>query len=236
VPEALGRRALGWVLAGVTLVWRGLCRVRTVRDPRPALRAAHTPYVMALLHAHQVTGILANDERRGELAAMVSRSADGELVVPSMRARGIRPVRGSGGDLNKGGPRALTEMSGLLRQGMAGLLTVDGPKGPRNQVKRGVAELALRVPGAVVVPVLALPSRRWVLGRTWERFQIPLPFSRLSLVFGETVRPKEGEGAEGLRQRIEVELSRLEREWDPGEAAAASVEPLAAAPSLSRSA
>lgn len=219
------RRALGWVFGAALYACSRLCRRRTLNDPRPGLRAKGTPYVVALLHAHQLAALLANDEPRGDLAAMVSRSADGELVVPAMRVRGVRPVRGSSGALKKRGPQALVEMRDWLAGGGgAALLTVDGPRGPRSRVKPGVAELALGVPGAVVLTVLALPSRRWVLRRSWERFQIPKPFSTISLVFGETLRPDAAEGREALRARIEAELVRLEREWDPVEASAPRTE------------
>ena len=127
-------------------------------------------------------------------------------------------------------------MCELLGRGVAGLLTVDGPRGPRNRVKRGVAELALRVDGAVVLPVLALPSRRRVIEGSWERFQVPLPLSEISLVFGEPVRPADGETAEALRRRVETALNRLERQWDPEEAPAETLEPRSALPSLRRSA
>ena len=231
-------RSLGALLGGVMIVWRWLVRRRCVNDPRPQLREKSTPTVFALPHAHQLSAMLVNDEPRGRLAAMVSRSFDGDLVVPAMRVSGVRPVRGSAGSLAKGGPRALNEMRELLATGRAttALLTVDGPRGPRNHVKRGVAELALRVPGSAVLPVLALPGRRKILERSWDRFQIPLPFTTVSLVFGEPLWPHPGESADDLRRRIEVELVRLEREWDPEQAPARILRARPAPSSLRRSA
>src|SRR5262245_50209661 len=84
---------LGWLAALVLLAWRLTCRYRVENDPRPALRAGGRPYVYALLHAHQVAAVFCNDERR--MAAMVSRSLDGDLLVPSLHARRVIPVRGS---------------------------------------------------------------------------------------------------------------------------------------------
>src|SRR6185312_15492896 len=101
------RKLIGWVIAMLVVVWRLTCRYRVVHDPRPALREAGTPYVYALLHAHQVAAVFVNDERR--LAAMVSRSGDGELLVPSLKVRRVRPVRGSSRSAtrDKGGREAL---------------------------------------------------------------------------------------------------------------------------------
>jgi hypothetical protein len=99
----------GWLLALLVLLWRASCR-RVVRDdPRPALRAAGRPYVYALLHAHQVGAVLVNDDPG--IAAMVSASKDGDLLVPSLRVTGVRAMRGSSrrADRDKGGtarPRA----------------------------------------------------------------------------------------------------------------------------------
>ena len=86
-------RLAGWVLALLVLLWRLSCRYRVENDPRPALRAAGRPYAYALLHAHQIAAVFVNDEPR--MAAMVSRSADGELLVPSLVLRRVRAVRGS---------------------------------------------------------------------------------------------------------------------------------------------
>ncbi len=87
------RIALGWAMGLVLLCWRQTCRYRVVNDPRPRLRELGTPYIYALLHAHQMAAVFVNDEER--LAAMVSRSADGDLLVPSLTLRRVRAARGS---------------------------------------------------------------------------------------------------------------------------------------------
>ena len=145
-------------------------------DPRPALRAAGRPYVYAILHAHQVAAVLINDDPG--IAAMVSQSRDGDLLVPSLRVTGVGAMRGSSrkAGRDKGGRRALELLEEHTRRGHPSLLAVDGPQGPRNHVHRGVIDLA-RSTGAAIVPCVIVPSRRWFL-RTWDRFQIPKPFTR----------------------------------------------------------
>ena len=81
------RNAAAWLIALIVLLWRATCRYRVVNDPRPRLRAEGRPYVYALLHAHQIGAVLLNDESR--MAAMVSRSADGDLLVPSLTVRRV---------------------------------------------------------------------------------------------------------------------------------------------------
>ena len=210
------RTLAAWIGAVLLSLWRCTCRYRVENDPRPALRAARRPYVYALLHAHQVAAVFFNDEATG--AAMVSRSADGDLLVPSLKLRRVRAVRGSTrkAGIDKGGRAALEELTHITASGIPTLLAVDGPRGPRNHVHRGIADLALAA-GATILPTLALPSRRWFLARTWDRFQIPQPFSLVRLIFGEPIEPRPGEDAEALRVRVAQALAALEGQHDPEE-------------------
>jgi lysophospholipid acyltransferase (LPLAT)-like uncharacterized protein len=210
-------RLLGWPGGLLVLVWRLTCRYRVFDDPRPAIRASGRAYIYALLHAHQLAGVFVNDDHR--MAAMLSRSADGDLLAPSLMLRRITPVRGSSrsGSRDKGGRKALHELMGHVRRGVPALIAVDGPRGPRNHVHRGVAELALET-GVPVLPVIVLPSRRWLLTRAWDRFQIPKPFCTIRLIFGPPIEPSAFEQAPDLLEKISRALNELERLHDPAEA------------------
>lgn len=207
---------VGWVLAIFVVMWRLTCRYRVENDPRPELRQEGKPYIYAILHAHQIAAVFVNDD--AQIAAMVSRSTDGDLLVPSLRLRRVRAVRGSTrkGNKDKGGRAALEKLAELLNQRVPALLAVDGPRGPRNHVHKGVAELAQRT-GATVVPTVILPSRRFILKKTWDRLQIPQPFSTVRLVFAAPITPDPQQETEVLRLRVTQALSQLEREQDPTE-------------------
>jgi lysophospholipid acyltransferase (LPLAT)-like uncharacterized protein len=206
------------LIALVVLLFRATCRYRVVDDRRPALRAAGRPYAYALLHAHQVAAVFVNDE--AHMAAMVSRSADGNMLVPSLRVRRVASVRGSSrssrGD--KGGRAALAELTELARRRVPVLLAVDGPHGPRGHVHHGVVELAVQA-GAAVLPVAVLPSRRWVQRGTWDRLQIPKPFAEVRLVIGDPLEPGDGsrEATQHAQQSVAQALADLERGHDPEE-------------------
>ncbi len=208
---------IGWALGLFLVCWQALCRYRVVNDPRPHLRERGTPYIYAALHAHQVAGVFANDEEC--VAAMVSRSRDGDLLVPSQRLRRMRAVRGSTSKAGneKGGRAAFNELGNLLAAGIPALLAVDGPRGPRNHVNPGVAVLSRRA-DATILPTLVLPSHRWFLARAWDRFQIPKPFCTVSVIFGEPIFPQAGEDSEALRLRVSYALNALESKHDPEEA------------------
>ncbi|MEZ0310513.1 MAG: lysophospholipid acyltransferase family protein [Myxococcota bacterium] len=207
-------RFIGWILACFMLLLRWVTRGGFVNDPRPALRAAKTPYVMAALHAHQVAAVCHNDEKG--LVAMVSRSTDGDLLVPSLKVRGIIPVRGSSSKngKDKGGLRALINMARLMEQGHGAIITVDGPRGPRGIPQPGIAVLAQRA-DALVLPVVSVASRYWTLSKTWDRMQIPKPFSRVRIIYGPPIRANAFPDKQALLDEVQRALAALEREHDP---------------------
>ena len=208
---------ISWGAAFAILVLRATCRVTLHGDPRPALRSQKTPYIFSVLHAHQVGAIIHGERGTG---AMVSRSRDGQIIVPSLRIRGIKPIRGSGrrrSGSSKGGLEALDAMAEHLRQGKPAFLAVDGPGGPRGKVHKGAAVLAQRS-GAAILLVVVIPSRRWLLTKAWDRLQIPKPFASIHAYFGEPLFIEEGESSEAFRQRVEQELAKLEQCHDPDEA------------------
>jgi lysophospholipid acyltransferase (LPLAT)-like uncharacterized protein len=215
------RHVAGWLLALLALLWRASCRAVVRDDPRPALRAVGRPYIYAILHAHQVAAVLINDDRG--IAAMASQSKDADLLVPAMRVTGVLAMRGSTrrGNRDKGGRRALELLEEHARSGLPSLLTVDGPLGPRNHVHRGVVDLARRT-GATIVPCVIVPSRRWVL-RSWDRFQIPWPFCRLSMSFAPPLDPRAMPDDARLRDAVRAALAELEQRCDPVEAARAQL-------------
>ncbi|MBA4372415.1 MAG: hypothetical protein C0402_06090 [Thermodesulfovibrio sp.] len=139
--------------------------------------------------------------RGREVHALVSRHGDGELIGRVMQQFGFFLVRGSS---SKGGKEALHELVTLIRRERDVAITPDGPRGPAEEVKPGIAQLA-RLTGAPVIPAAYSGSRLKILG-TWDRFRIPWPFSRIVYVFGEPLYYQEGEEFEHFRNRIETAL------------------------------
>jgi lysophospholipid acyltransferase (LPLAT)-like uncharacterized protein len=210
-------RLLGWLAGCLLLIWRLTCRYKVLDDPRPALRASGCTYIYALLHAHQLAALFVNDDRR--MAAMVSRSTDGDLLAPSLILRRVTPVRGSSRSRgrDKGGREAWKELAEHVRRGIPALFAVDGPRGPRNYVHRGVADLAFET-DAPVLPVMVLPSRRWVLTRAWDRFQVPKPLCVIRLIFGSPLHRSSFDSADAMVERLSEALNSLETLHDPEEA------------------
>ncbi len=70
---------------------------------------------------------------------------------------------------------------------------VDGPRGPARVVRSGGGQVgvadAARLGGGVVVPMAAACTRCHVFARAWDRFELPLPFTRVAVVLGAPLRP-----------------------------------------------
>ena len=213
------KRFVSYLVAAYSLLVRWTCRVRVHNDPRQTMTEQGIPHVFAAFHAHQVAAMVSADPKTG---AMVSRSDDGQIIVPALKANGHVPVRGSSGKADKGGASALKALIEYVGVGTPVILAVDGPRGPRGTVHKGIGVLAKKS-GAGVLPVLVVPSRRFILEKTWDRLQIPLPFGTIKAYFAEPIYPQKGERLEAFADRMATELARLEAKYDPDEAGA--VEP-----------
>jgi lysophospholipid acyltransferase (LPLAT)-like uncharacterized protein len=141
------------------------------------------------------------------MAAMVSASRDGGLLARVLEHFGVEPVRGSS---SRRGPQALREMMSWADRGLDLAITPDGPRGPCYQVQDGVISTA-QLTGLPIVPVSY--HLNWKFRpKSWDRFQVPLPFARCRVSIGEIVRvPREATGSERetLRQRLEVTMKAI---------------------------
>ena len=207
------RKLTPWLAGLFVLTLRLTCRFRYHNDPRQLLNRDGTNHLVAGLHAVQIAGVLGAEPGVG---TMVSRSVDGELIVPALRIIGHVPLRGSSGSSDKGGLAALQVLIEYVLSGKPVMLTVDGPRGPRGKAHKGLSLLARRTK-TPIIGVLAVPSRRWILANTWDRLQIPKPFCTIDYYFSELIFPQRGESLNQLTKRIEIALDQMEKEHDPAE-------------------
>jgi len=147
-------------------------------------------------------------ERR--MAAMVSASRDGGMLARILEHFRVEPVRGSS---SRRGPQALREMVSFAERGLDLAITPDGPRGPCYLVQEGVISTA-QLTGLPIVPVSY--HLNWKIRlKSWDRFQIPLPFTRCEITIGPVRRvPREASDAEreALRRQLETELRAITRD------------------------
>ncbi len=164
--------------------------------------------VFALWHGELLTPIVLH---RGEgVVTMASRSTDGEVITAMLHSINYRVSRGS---TKKGGRKALEEMAEIMgTERRDGALTVDGPRGPAHVVQKGVVRLAIDT-GSWIVPIgtATVKNRRL---RSWDRFLVPLPFDRASVVHGEPflLDPECDVDEACARIATAIEISTLEAE------------------------
>lgn len=121
-------------------------------------------------------------EVRKRTVAVVSASRDGQYIADLIKCFGLRSARGSS---SKGGMNAQLEAARALKAGNHISFTPDGPRGPRYTMSKGPIHLA-SLHHTSVVPVTVNASRYWEC-KSWDRFQIPKPFSKLTVVIGTPI-------------------------------------------------
>ena len=171
--------AAGYVrLVGLTSHWdiRGEEPVRELfRDGRHIIFAFwHNRFIMMpYCYRHHF--------RKERIAVIVSQSRDGELVGKFLDRYRFKSIRGSS---SRGGRKAMLALLRLLKEDWDAAITPDGPRGPRYQVQDGIITLA-SMAGLPIVPASYASSLRIVFRKSWDHFRLPLPGSRIRLVFAE---------------------------------------------------
>ena len=138
------------------------------------------------------------------LHVLISMHGDGELIASTVAKMGFTPIRGSS---SRGGRKALHETTRVLKEGAHVAFTPDGPRGPRMSVQAGCVVAAMRT-GVPLIPVAF--EARWAKRlRSWDRFVVPLPFSRVAVRFGEPIEippDLKSEEIDAWRQRVQAAL------------------------------
>ena len=148
---------------------------------------------------------------RGRMAVVVSLSRDGEYITDILRSLGFHTLRGSS---SKGGTKVAKQIIEHAKNGGSMVLTPDGPRGPKYNVKPGFIRLASAC-GIPIIPMTLNSKQHWTL-KGWDQTQIPKPFSKAEFILGEPLHiPSQvsKEETETLVQRVEDALMSISR-WD----------------------
>ena len=136
--------------------------------------------IMAFWHGRVLT---ATYFFRGRgIVVMISENFDGEWIARIIERFGFLTSRGS---TSRGGRRALLQLKRDMDEGRPSGFAVDGPRGPARKAQPGAVWLA-KLTGNPVVPFHMEASRYWSL-KSWDRTQIPRPFSTVALTVGQPI-------------------------------------------------
>ena len=144
--------------------------------------------------------------RRSRAVILISRSFDGELITRILRMFGFDAVRGSS---TRGGREGLLGLARMIENGRTAIFVADGPLGPIYQTKMGPIKLA-QMTGAPIGAFHLEPERAWTM-RSWDRFLIPKPFTRICVSWAKGTQVPTDLAAEDFEPKREELNAALER-------------------------
>jgi lysophospholipid acyltransferase (LPLAT)-like uncharacterized protein len=146
--------------------------------------------------------------RRRGIVVITSENFDGEWIARIIESFGYGTARGS---TSRGAARALHQLVRDMKQGKPAGFTLDGPRGPARVAQPGAVWLA-RATGNPILPFHLEASAHWTT-RSWDRTQIPKPFSTVALAIGEPIevgKDLPDDQLEAVRVGLQARLEELE--------------------------
>jgi hypothetical protein len=146
--------------------------------------------------------------RNRGIVVITSENFDGEWIAGIIERFGYASARGS---TSRGGARALIQLKREMAAGRPTAFTLDGPRGPAKVAQPGAIWLA-KATGHPILPFHIESDRHWT-ANSWDRTQIPKPFSTIAVAIGEPLEiPSETDdaGIEVWRRALEGRLQSLE--------------------------
>jgi lysophospholipid acyltransferase (LPLAT)-like uncharacterized protein len=203
-----------WAQTGITLLVSVLLRalMLTYRT-RTHIAQGAAPYmkgekqaVFCFWHGQMILLPFFKPKNR-KMYVLISHHRDGELITRMIGWFGLDAVRGSG---SRGVRTAVAGMQEKLAAGENVAVTPDGPRGPIYKASRGAVHLAQHA-GVPMLPVSVAAARKKQL-RSWDRFMIPQPFSKVVVQVGAPLIA--GTETEKARLELETTLNQLTQEAD----------------------
>jgi lysophospholipid acyltransferase (LPLAT)-like uncharacterized protein len=146
------------------------------------------------------------------VVALISAHRDGMVVARTFKRLKIDYTNGA---TNRGGTRALVDLIRVLKnKDIVGIIP-DGPRGPARQLAPGIIHLS-RHAQAPILP-LAFATSRYITFNSWDKFRLPLPFSRGVFLYGDLIYPLDTTDAgllETWRLNVENAISQLQDQAD----------------------
>lgn len=205
----LRRKVLPWLGGAILGVWGRTLRMEFVDQAGEGGWGKEQGAILAFWHNRMLAlpPFYARYVAHRPIYVMISLSRDGQWISDIIHRFGLHSVRGS---TSRHAVRAGKEMRGVLGvSGNWGAVTPDGPRGPRYSIGAGLVQLAAWS-GLPIVPLRVEAEQKWELP-SWDRFQIPKPFSRVRFTFCPAIRvPAEPSDAERkeLAERVAAALGR----------------------------
>jgi len=174
-------------------------------DKHPELKN-YNQYIFCFWHGRQLLPILVGENNFSPMAALISASRDGEILETVLRKLNYTIVRGSS---RNNSVASLLQLARCLKRGLSIGSGIDGPIGPIYEAKLGFLYLSQKF-DIPVVPIGSAYKHFWKL-KSWDKFEIPKPFSSASICIGRPIRLK-GASLQDYKQIIEQHINALDSE------------------------
>ncbi len=195
------------LLAGLLVLWWRTLRFRWGPEVQAIIDAPPGSSVVILWHNRLFAApeFFRRHFARRRLATLISASGDGAWLAAFLRKLGMFPIRGSH---YKRGPQAVREMLAAHKEGCDIAVTPDGSRGPIYDLKPGAVAVALKT-GAPFVMFSLNFSRAWRL-KSWDRFYLPVPFSRIDVQLKVIDRPADlGEDPRAVAGLLKAQMDAI---------------------------
>ncbi|MDP2301121.1 MAG: lysophospholipid acyltransferase family protein [Ignavibacteria bacterium] len=148
--------------------------------------------------------------RGQKILGITSQSKDGDLLAKTLKYWKFTVVRGSS---SKGGDVALGIMVDYAKNEGSVVITPDGPTGPKEKFKAGAVITAKK--SGVPLFLMGVAYQNKIALKSWDRFEIPKPFSKVRVIFSDKIEVPSVLSYEETSKVIEiceVQLSALQKE------------------------
>jgi len=200
------------IVYGLFRVLERMIEIRNINYPEQENKV-----IFAMWHSDQCSLHGIPFEKRKNVNILISKSGDGEIIARVVHKWGFSTVRGSKdrGTRKKGGVRATMEMIEKINEGQNVAIMVDGPAGPLHEIKNGVIKVAKHTGAAIIPMIWYSPNKSLVKLPSWDKFKIPLGFTKIVNLYGEPIYVPENSTQEednAIKAKLKQALFDLEKQ------------------------
>jgi lysophospholipid acyltransferase (LPLAT)-like uncharacterized protein len=163
-------------------------------------------YIIAFWHNKLLLPSITAGGFMKKRAVLASPSKDGELISVPLQKLGFEMIRGSSGQNSTSG---LLSLMKYLKKGYNVGTPLDGPKGPLYIPKPGLLYLAQKT-NTPVLPVGGGYKSKWIFSKTWDKFQVPKPFTTLVFILGKPIIIPKDDNIENYSDIIGKAITELD--------------------------
>ena len=214
MKKLLFNYVIPYLLFGLVYLWCMTLRSKNMNEEEENhFKNLTGPYILTLWHG-RIFYLFYYLRRHPDYFLLISPSEDGDLLARLARLMGYSVIRGS---TYKKAVLAARSLIKVLRRNQRIIIIADGSRGPRCVAQPGSVQLA-GITGAPIFP-MTFGTKNKVVLNSWDKFVIPLPFTRCTLNFSSPISlpPKSSEQIiEEKRLELENALNRINKASDEG--------------------